>query len=80
MAKVKVEKFVDGKHETSFSVPTSVLRVANTLLPESALGSLAGIGLDVREILAATDKGMAYETSIDVREHGISKTVVVSLA
>ena len=79
MAKVKIEKFIDGQHETSFSVPIFVLRIAKTLLPESALSSLANHGIDVREILKAKDKGIAYAASADVCEHGISKKVVVSL-
>ena len=71
MAKVKIEKFIDGKHETSFSVPAFVLGVAKTLLPESALSSLANSGINVREILEAKDKGIAYAASVDVREHGV---------
>jgi hypothetical protein len=80
MAKVKIDKFIDGKHETSFSIPAFVLGIAKTLLPESALSSLANSGINVREILEAKDKGIAYAASVDVCEHGINKKVVVSLA
>ena len=80
MTKVKVEKFIDGKYETSFSVPAFVLRIARTLLPQSVLSSLANNGINVQEILEAKDKGVSYTASIDVCEHGISKKVVVSLA
>ena len=80
MAKVKIEKFIDGQHETSFSVPVFILGIAKILLPESALSSLANSGINVREILEAKDKGITYAASVDVYEHGISKKVVVSLA
>lgn len=80
MAKVKIEKFIDGKHETSISVPAFVLGIARTLLPESALSSLASRGINVREILEAKHKRIPYTASVDVCEHGISKKVVVSLA
>jgi hypothetical protein len=80
MAIVKIEKFIGGQRQTSFSVPIFVLGMARTLLPESALSSLANSGINVREILEAKDKGIAYAASVDVREHGISKKVVVSLA
>lgn len=79
MANVKFEKFIDGKHETSFSVPAFVLRLARTLLPQSVLSSLASSGINVPRILEAKDKGVPYTASIDVCEHGISKKVVVSL-
>ena len=80
MAKVKIEKFIDGKHETSFSVPAFVLGMAKTLLPESALSSLANSGINVQEILEAKHKRIPYTASVDVCEHGINKKVVVSLA
>ncbi len=56
MVKVKIEKFIDGKHETSFSVPAFVLGMAKTLLPESALSSLANKGINVQEIFEAKYK------------------------
>ena len=80
MVKVQIEKFIDGKHETSFSVPAFVLGMAKTLLPESALSSLANSGINVREILEAKHKRIPYTASVDVCEHGINKKVVVSLA
>jgi hypothetical protein len=33
----------------------------------------------VREILDADAKGIAYSATLDVREHGISKVIAVSL-
>jgi hypothetical protein len=80
MAKVKIEKFIGGQRETSFSVPAFIFGIAKTLLPESALSSLANSGINVRAILEAKDRGIAYAASVDIREHGISKKVVVSLA
>lgn len=80
MAKVRIEKFIDGQHETSFNVPTFVLGMAKTLLPESALSLLANSGIKVGEILEAKRKRIPYTASIDVCEHGINKKVVVSLA
>ena len=80
MVKVKIEKFIDGKYETSFSIPAFVLDIAKTLLPETALSSLANKGINVREILEAKHKRIPYTTSVNVSEHGISKKVVVSLA
>jgi hypothetical protein len=41
MAKVLIEKFIGAQRETSLSVPFFVLGIAKTLLPESALSSLA---------------------------------------
>lgn len=80
MANVKIEKFIDGKHETSFSVPTFVLGMAKSILPKSALSSLANKGFHVQEILEAKQKRIPYTASVDVCEHGINKKIVVSLA
>lgn len=80
MAKVKIEKFIDGKHETSFNVPVFVLDIARALLPESALISMARRGINLREILDANDRGIAYAVSIEVRERGINKKILISLA
>jgi hypothetical protein len=80
MAKVKIEKYIGGQRESAVSLPAFVLEIARKLLPESALSSLANSGINVREILEAKDKGIAYAASVDVCEHGINKKVVVSLA
>lgn len=80
MVKVKIEKFVEGKHETSISVPAFILGIAKALLPGSALSSLATKGIDVQEIMDAKLKGVAYKRTVNVRERGVSKKVVVSLA
>ena len=79
MSKLKIEKFINGKHETTISVPTFLIGVAKTLFPESALTALASRGINVRAIAEAKSQGAAYSTSIDVREHGIDKKIVVSL-
>ena len=79
VAKIKIEKFINGEHETSFNVPAFVFGLARTLLPESALYSLAKSGINVRAILEAKDKGVTYTASVDVCERGINKKVVVSL-
>ncbi len=79
MAKVMVEKFVDGKRETQFSFPASFLGVASALLPRSALQALAQKGIDVPQMLSARKQGMPYTTTVNVVEKGIPKTVVISL-
>lgn len=79
MVNVKVEKFVDGKREKSFSVPVFVLRIANVILPGAALDSLAKRGLNVRQLVEAKRTGSSYTATMRVRECGVEKKVVVSL-
>jgi hypothetical protein len=76
---VKIEKFIDGKRATSFSVPVAVLRIAGAVLPGAALGSLARRGLNVRQLLEAKRTGASYTTTMSVRERGVWTEVVVSL-
>jgi hypothetical protein len=76
---VKVEKFVDGKRDLSFSVPVFVLRIANVILPAAALDSMARRGLNVRQLVDAKRTGASYTATMRVRERGVEKKVVVSL-
>lgn len=79
MAKVQIEKFIDGKHETSFYIPIFLLYVGNRILPQSALNTLAKHGINVQEILDAKKQKLSYFTTINVRERNIDKTITVSL-
>ena len=79
MSKLQIEKFIDGKHETTIRVPTFLIGIAKTLLPESALVALTNRGITVQAIAEAKKRGVAYSASLDVCEHGIEKKVVVSL-
>lgn len=79
MAKVKIEKFVGEDYERSLRIPVQVLTIARMLLPRSALDSLARKGLDIREILDTARNGTGYTKTVYVREHGVSKKIVVSL-
>lgn len=79
VTRVKIEKFVDGKRATSFSVPVAVLRIAGAVLPGAALGSLAKRGLNVQQLLEAKRTGSSYTTTMSVRERGVWTKVVVSL-
>lgn len=79
MANIRIDKSINGEHETSLSVPTFVLGIAKSLLPQSALSVMAGHGINVQEILDAKARGVAYTGTVEVREHGISKQIAVSL-
>jgi hypothetical protein len=76
---MRVGKFVDGRRETSFSLPVVVLRIANAVLPGAALEPLATRGLNVRQVMEAKRNGSSYTAKMDVRERGMGNEVVVSL-
>jgi hypothetical protein len=76
---LKISKFIDKKHETTFSVPDFVMGLVSALLPRSARCSLADRGIDLDEILMAIRNKAPYRLSLTVREHGINKQVVISL-
>ncbi len=79
MVNLKVQKFVDGERETSFSVPAFILRIANAILPGAALDALGKRGLNVRQLVEAKRTGSSYTATLCVRERGVEKKVVVSL-
>ncbi len=70
---------MDGKREASFSVPVVVLRIANAVLPSAAVGALASRDLNVRQLLEARSSGSGYRATLNVRERGLTKKIVVSL-
>ena len=70
MSKITIEKFIDGKYDTSFSVPGFALDFLTHLLPRSALGEA---------IVQAQKAGIPYESSSEVEEDGVRKTVVIKV-
>ncbi|PWJ78419.1 hypothetical protein C7441_11686 [Pseudaminobacter salicylatoxidans] len=80
MTRLRIEKFINGERETTVNVPLFAVRALNAVLPSSALGSLGMHGIDLSKILEAKRSGAAYSTTLDLHEHGVAKTVVVSLA
>ena len=79
MKKVKIEKFISGKQEESFSFPAFFLGLANILLPQLALNALRDKGIDISGMLLAKKLGTQYTATLNVVEKGIAKTVVVSV-
>ncbi|MHC1701831.1 MAG: hypothetical protein AB9900_12820 [Humidesulfovibrio sp.] len=79
MSILRITKYAAGRHERTMTVPAFLVGMAKALLPEAALVALAAKGIDVRAIAGAMRKGTVYSTSLDVREHGVDKRVVVSL-
>lgn len=80
MARLKIEKFVNGQHESTIRIPTIFVRAGAALLPKSAIDALAKEGLDVAEMLEAMKRGTPYTSSLDVCEQGVEKRITVSLA
>ena len=79
MTTVTVDKFVSGKHDATFSFPVFFLGMASFLLPQSALNALRDQGIDVPGMLLAGKQGVPYAASVNLVEHGVCKTVVVSV-
>ncbi len=79
MGTLQIEKFIDGKHETTFSIPTFLIRIVQTLLPQSAIIALEKRGINLQAIADAKKQGVSYSTTLNVREKGIDKKIVISL-
>lgn len=79
MSTLQIEKFIDGKHETTFSIPTFFMGIMQTLLPKSAIIALEKRGINLQAIADAKKQGTGYSTTLNVREKGIDKKIVMSL-
>ncbi|CAB3665268.1 MAG: hypothetical protein J0I68_00835 [Achromobacter sp.] len=77
---LKIEKFIDGQHEKTIKAPAFLVSLASKMLPESGHSKLMAQGINLRAMAQAKRSGTAYSTSFSVRERGISKRIVVSLA
>jgi len=74
-----VKKFINGKCTSEIHVPLFVLGVANKLLPSSAIDSLAVKGIDLPAIIQANKHHLSYSSTMKVKEHGIEKSIIISL-
>lgn len=79
MKKLKIEKYIHNQLDESFTVPLGFIRILNMLLPRSAIESLAQKGLGLEKIVLANKLNEPYQTSIEVKEKGITKTVSMTL-
>ncbi|ODT65730.1 MAG: hypothetical protein ABS75_30240 [Pelagibacterium sp. SCN 63-23] len=80
MLKVSVEKYVDGRRETGFSVPVPVVRWASGLLPQAAKRSLLQAGIYLDEMAEASAADAPFSRWIEVEEKGVKKSIKLSVA
>ena len=77
---LKIEKFVDGKLESSTKIPNFVPTLGSSLLPEAAHAALLAQGIDLRAMVQAARAGAPFSATVTVREEGVDKQVVLSIA
>lgn len=79
MAKLVIEKYIEGQLGKKTNVPLPLVRIAARILPDAALSQLKEKGIDLPAVCAASRIGQPYETVLDIREKRQSKKVVISL-
>ncbi|MET3927537.1 hypothetical protein [Devosia sp. 2618] len=79
MMMVSVDKYVEGKRETGFSVPVGLVRVMSGLLPAAARRGLAGRGIYVDEMIAASTNEAPFSRWVNVTEHGVEKAIKLTV-
>jgi hypothetical protein len=79
MNNLLIEKFIDSKCTSTINVPLFVLGVANNLLPSSAISALAKKCIDLPAIILANKHHLSYSSSMKIKEHGIEKSIAISL-
>lgn len=79
MLRVSVEKYVDGRQETSFSVPVPVIRWAAGLLPGAAKRGLLKSGIYLDEMAEASEAEAPFSRWIEVEEKGVRKAIKLTV-
>ena len=81
MAKLKIRIFKAGetKPETTFTIPTGVLKVVPKLIPKQALNALKEEGIDIQEIIRLSNSGEVCGTIVEVDEHKKKRRIVIAL-
>ena len=79
MKHLKIEKFIDDKHEKTIQIPFFLFKIATKLFPKKAVTALAEQGIYFNEILAAQARNTPYSNTIYVTEKNIHKRIIISL-
>ncbi|GEM_PF-1457830 len=80
MKTLKIQKIVNGQHENTINVPVALVDVLTFILPKSAVSELQQHGIDLPALTAACKEGVAYTRTIELREGGVLKQVIISVA
>lgn len=78
MNPVHIDKYFGNAPAKQITVPGRLVDLASSILPTSALDSLATHGIDIRAISHALRTDEPYRCSLEVYEHGVRTTVTVS--
>lgn len=79
MAKLIVEKYVDGQFEKKIKIPMFVLHMALKILPDAALRKLKEKGIDLPAFNAASNTGQPCQAVVEIHEKRKNKIVIISL-
>ncbi len=80
MLRIGVEKYVEGRQESAFSVPLPLVRWAASILPQAAKKGLLKSGIYLDEMADATPEEAPYSRWIEVEEKGVRKAVKLTVA
>lgn len=80
MLRVSVEKYVEGRQESAFSVPLPIVRWAASILPQAAKRGLLQSGIYLDEMANSTTDEVPYSRWIDVEEKGVRKAIKLTVA
>jgi len=79
MKTIKIEKIVNGQHEKTTSVPAALVEVLSSILPQSGLSELQKYGIDLPALELACKEDKPYSKTLEVKEGGVLKKVIISV-
>jgi hypothetical protein len=81
MANLKIEVFKNNSTgpETTIKIPLDVLKVASKLMPRNVVSSLEEKGIDINNMLYASQNEKIQGTLVEIEEHRKNERVVISV-
>jgi len=81
MANLKIRVFEGRATEakTTVTIPVGVLKVASRLIPRRAAEELQQEGIDIEEIIRASEEPDAHGTLVEVEQHEKDERIVISV-
>jgi len=79
MKTIKIQKYINEKHEKTLSVPVVLVDALSFILPQAGVSELQKHGIDLPALEQARRTNTPYTKTIEVKEGGVPKKLIISL-
>jgi hypothetical protein len=77
--RIRVFKGAETEPSTTVTIPAGVLKIASSFIPAQAAAELREQGIDLDEIIRASEDPDAHGTLVEVEDHEKDQRIIVSV-